>query len=179
MKSKEQYAEHIAHLAAEFLSRESNRTSLITVTRADVTDKMTVANIYCSVFPESDEANALIFLKRMAGECKQYLMHEHRMVRVPHINFVIDYGEKNRVRLEEISKVTPKEGEVVTTPTPNAPLSQTTVVKKSIQKIAVKKPHTQKKKLAKTTSKKGVKKKPVMKKGVSKKPAKKKTNKKR
>ena len=110
MKTKEQYAEHIAHLAAAFLSRESNRTSLITVTRADVTDKMTVATIYCSVFPESEEPNALIFLKRMAGEFKHHLMHERSMVRVPHIDFVIDFGEKNRIRLEEISKITPKEG---------------------------------------------------------------------
>jgi ribosome-binding factor A len=112
MKNKEQYAEHIAHKAADFLSRESNRTSLITVTRADVTEKMSVVHVYCSVFPESDEANAYIFLQRKAGEFRQYLMHEQKMVRVPHVNFVIDLGEKNRVRLEEISKITPKEGEV-------------------------------------------------------------------
>ncbi len=149
MKSKEQYAEHIAHLAAQFLSRESNRTSLITVTRADVTDKMTVANVYCSVFPESEEANALIFLKRMAGECKQYLMHEHRMVRVPHINFEIDYGEKNRVRLEEISKITPKEGEtfpaqIFSPLEKKQPVRKRAekkeVVKKATKKSAVKKP---------------------------------------
>jgi ribosome-binding factor A len=145
MKSKEQYAEHIAHLAAEFLSRESNRTSLITVTRADVTDKMTVANIYCSVFPESDEANALIFLKRMAGECKHYLMHEHRMVRVPHINFVIDYGEKNRVRLDEVSKVTPKEGEVmVTAPRIAEPQKKKVVKKTGKKRVAPKKSSTKK-----------------------------------
>jgi ribosome-binding factor A len=146
MKSKEQYAEHIAHLAAQFLSRESNRTSLITVTRADITEKMTVANIYCSVFAESDEASALIFLKRMAGECRQYLMHEHKMVRVPHINFEIDYGEKNRVRLDEIAKITPKEGEVM------VKTAQT-----ALQQPLVKKPKgpatTKKQKTIKKTSK--------------------------
>ncbi len=134
MKTKEQYAEHIAHLAAAFLSRESNRTSLITVTRADVTDKMTVATIYCSVFPESEEPNALIFLKRMAGEFKHYLMHEHLMVRVPHINFEIDFGEKNRLRLEEVAKITPKEGEVMVA----APK------KRTVKKVATKKAQTSK-----------------------------------
>ncbi len=157
MKSKEQYAEHIAHLAAQFLSRASNRTSLITVTRADVTDKMTVATVYCSVFPESEEANAHIFLKRMAGECKQYLMHEHRMVRVPHINFEIDYGEKNRVRLEEISKITPKEGEVmVTAPHAAEPLKQKAPKKAPKKKATLKKAPAKKTAALKKTAPKKV-----------------------
>lgn len=139
MKNKDQYAEHIAHLAAQFLSRESNRTSLITVTRATVTEKMSVVSVYCSVFPESDEAHALIFLKRMAGEFRQYMMHEHRMVRVPHVNFEIDYGEKNRVRLEEISKFIPKVGE------PAVIVPEKKTVKKVATKKAVPKPKAKKK----------------------------------
>lgn len=143
MKNKDQYAEHIAHLAAEFLSRESNRTSLITVTRALVTEKMTVVSVYCSVFPESDEANALIFLKRMAGEFRQFMMHEHRMVRVPHVNFEIDYGEKNRVRLEEISKLVPKEG------APAVVVPEKKMVKKVVAKKTAAKPKPKKKEASK------------------------------
>ena len=116
MKHKEQFTEHIAHLAAQFISRESNRTSLITVTRAEISDKLSAITIMVSVFPESDEENATIFLKRLAGPFRHYLQENARMMRVPHITFEIDYGEKNRLRLEEIAKTIPAEGAIVETP---------------------------------------------------------------
>jgi ribosome-binding factor A len=104
MDHSKQREEHIAHLAAQFLNRESNRTSLITVTRASINDKATVCAIFVSILPVSEEANAEIFLKRMAGPLKQYIQHEGGMQRVPHIAFVIDAGEKNRARIEELSQ---------------------------------------------------------------------------
>ena len=104
MKNADQRTEHIAHLAAQFLNRESNRTSLITVTRAILSDTGTSCTIFVSVLPVSGEPAAKIFLMRMAGPLKQYLMHEGGVQRAPHIMFEIDAGEKNRVRIEELSK---------------------------------------------------------------------------
>ena len=99
----------------------------------------------------------------MAGECKHYLMHEHRMVRVPHINFVIDYGEKNRVRLEEISKVTPKEGEVVVTQVQTTQQPPTAVAKKTTKKLVMQKKVQKKTALKRKTKTKNTSKKLVRK----------------
>jgi ribosome-binding factor A len=126
MKHKEQLAEHLAHLAAQFISRESNRTSLITVTRAEISDKLSAITIMVSVFPESDEENATIFLKRLAGPFRHYLQENARMMRVPHITFEIDYGEKNRLRLEEIAKTIPAEGAPNPAPTKRSARAKTT-----------------------------------------------------
>lgn len=103
MDHKLQLSEHIAHLAAQFINLQSNRTSLITVTRAHITDKQTVCTIFVSVLPEKEEPAAYIFLQRMAGPLKQYIMQKGGIHRVPHIAFQIDMGEKNRARIDEIS----------------------------------------------------------------------------
>ena len=59
-----QIAEALAHHAAMFFTRESNGTSLITVTRADVSPDLKNATVYISVLPESAEQKALEFAKR-------------------------------------------------------------------------------------------------------------------
>lgn len=107
MKSKEQFAEHIAHLAAKFISRESNRTSLITITRAEINDKKTVCSVFFSVFPEAEEKNAEIFMKRSAGDLRTFLQREEGVFRVPHIEMVLDVGEKHRRKIDELSRTIP------------------------------------------------------------------------
>lgn len=104
MDHKKQRSEHIAHLAAQFINRESNRTSLITVTRAELSDKGTTCAIFVSILPAKEEENAMIFLMRMAGELKHFIMEHGGMQHVPHITFLVDVGEKNRQRIEDISK---------------------------------------------------------------------------
>ena len=107
MKNKEQFAEHIAHLTAKFISRESNRTNLITITRAEINEKKTVCTIFFSVFPESDEANAQIFMKRAASGLREFLQREQGVFRVPHLEMQLDLGDKNRQRIEALSKTIP------------------------------------------------------------------------
>lgn len=96
--------EHIAHLAADFLGRESNRQSLITVTRADVSPDYSKSAIYVTVLPESAEEDALNFLKRKRAEFKQYVKDHATLRKVPFFDFVLDTGEKHRQRLDEISR---------------------------------------------------------------------------
>jgi ribosome-binding factor A len=108
MKSKEQFAEHIAHLAAKFISRASNRTSLITITRAEINDKKTVCTVYFSVLPDAEEASASIFMKRMAGDLRTFLQREENVFRVPHLEMELDLGDKHRRKIDELSKTMPK-----------------------------------------------------------------------
>ncbi len=94
---------YIREVAADFVSRNSNRTSLITVTRVEMSLDTKSANVFISVLPENKEGEALEFLKRQRGDFRKYLGEKIRMYPLPYIDFLIDAGEKNRQRLEEIS----------------------------------------------------------------------------
>ena len=89
--------------AAEFLLRESNRQSLITVTRVTMSDKLTKATILITVLPEDKEEYALEFARRNRSEFREYLKGHTRLQRLPTVDFQIDFGEKNRQRIDEIS----------------------------------------------------------------------------
>jgi len=88
--------------AAEFVSRESNRTSLITVTSLSLSSDFSKATVMVSVYPETGEKEALDFLKRKRGELRNYLGKRIKTKRIPFVDFEIDRGEKNRQHLEEI-----------------------------------------------------------------------------
>lgn len=89
-------------VAATFVSGVSNRQSLITVTRTELSDKQDRVTFFVSVFPESAEEVALGFLMRKRSECREQLKSSIVMGRVPHVEFAIDKGEKLRNRVDEL-----------------------------------------------------------------------------
>lgn len=91
----------IQDLASKFLSRESNRLSLITVTAVTLSKKKDTANILISVFPNEKEAEALDFVKRKRSDFREFVKENSRLARIPFFDFKIDVGEKNRQRVEE------------------------------------------------------------------------------
>jgi ribosome-binding factor A len=93
----------IRELAAEFLQRESNGTSLITVTRVTLANRMTKAIIMITVLPVEMQDDALQFVRRKRQEFKEYFKSRARIGRIPLFDFALDIGEKNRQRLDEIS----------------------------------------------------------------------------
>lgn len=95
-------SEKIAHLAGEFLARESNRTSLITVTRADISPDLKRGTIYLSVLPESEEQKALDFAKRNLSEFREFVRAKSVLRFLPVFDFVLDIGEKNRQRVSDL-----------------------------------------------------------------------------
>lgn len=103
-KRHTQIEQELAHMAANFFARESNRESLITVTRAILSPDEKKATIYFSVLPELREESALFFAKRMRGEFRAYLKKESRISAHPFIDFEIDLGEKNRQRIESLTQ---------------------------------------------------------------------------
>ncbi len=94
--------EELAHAVAQFLNRESNRQSLITVTRVSLNDARTVLTVFVSVFPETEGEHALEFLLRMRHECHEYLLKHTRPARSLGVRFALDAGEENRQRIDEI-----------------------------------------------------------------------------
>ncbi|MBL4644825.1 MAG: ribosome-binding factor A [Candidatus Pacebacteria bacterium] len=101
-QKQQQISEQIAHIAAEFLGRESNRQSLITVTRADVSPDMAKSTIYFTVMPTSYEDTVLEFARRQRAEFRNYIKKKTQMRRIPFFNFEIDAGEKHRQHLDTL-----------------------------------------------------------------------------
>ena len=99
-----QVSERIAQLAGEFLERESNHQALITVTRATVSPDLKNATIFLSVLPASEEEHALAFAKRHLSDFREYARTRAVMKFLPFFDFKIDDGEKNRQRIDELTR---------------------------------------------------------------------------
>lgn len=89
-------------IAGEFVARTANRTSLITVTRVVTDEKHNSARIFISVLPETQEHAAADFLNRNVHEFKEFVLERLRIGRLPRFTFIIDIGEKNRQRVDEL-----------------------------------------------------------------------------
>lgn len=90
-------------LAAEFIRDNSGKTSLVTVTRVELYPAGKEGKIYFTTLPEDQEDTVLRFLERKAPEFKHYVREHSRIGIVPHLVFKIDYGERNRQRLDTLS----------------------------------------------------------------------------
>ena len=96
----------IKQLTAEFLARESNRASLITVTDFTLDKRDEHGLIYISVLPEEAEASALKFANRKLHELREFIGERIKVRRVPRLAFEIDKGIKN---FNDISEMLIKE----------------------------------------------------------------------
>lgn len=94
----------IHRLAAQFILEEGGKTSLVTVTRVELYPAGKEGKIYFTTLPEDQEDTVLKFLERKAPEFKHYVRENSRIGIVPHLVFKIDYGERNRQRLDQIPK---------------------------------------------------------------------------
>jgi len=91
---KEKVAEEIQHLAGRFVSLESNRDAMITVTHTIISDDAKYATVMVTVFPDSKERAVLEFLKRKRKEFKEFVKDNSKIGRVPFFDFEIDIGQK-------------------------------------------------------------------------------------
>ena len=102
MERREKLANLIKELGAQFLERESNNTSLITVTSCSVSPDLKRATIFITVLPDDKEAAALEFVKRKRGALREYLKKKMKIKIIPFIDTQIDLGEKNRQKIDEL-----------------------------------------------------------------------------
>ena len=103
-----QVAESIAHLAGEFFARNpptgGASGSLVTVTRAELSDDFKSVLVLLSILPQAEEQAALKFAKRARSDFREYVKVHSFFHPVPTIDFEIDYGEKNRQRVDELTR---------------------------------------------------------------------------
>jgi len=98
----EKIAHTVKELTAQFLGRENDRTSLITVTGATVSPDLKRGTIFITVFPASKEEAALGFAKRKLGELREFLKENIPIKIIPFLDVAIDQGEKNRQKIDEL-----------------------------------------------------------------------------
>ena len=99
-----QVSQAIAQLAGEFLERENPTGALVTVTHATLTPDMKQATVYLSVLPATREAEALAAAKRARTDFRSYIKDKSFLHPLPFVDFEIDYGEKNRQRIDELTR---------------------------------------------------------------------------
>ena len=101
-RKDEKSREIVRALAADFVQRESNQTSMITVTDVEMGDQGRNATIYFTVLPQDKEAVVTEFLIRKRVEFQQYARDHSRLGRLPLFDFALDRGEKHRQRIDEL-----------------------------------------------------------------------------
>ena len=99
---QEKVAQFIKQLSAEFLGRENNNTSLITVTNCTVSPDLKHGTLFITVFPETKEAAALEFAKRKRSDLREVLKKNMQIKSIPFMEIEIDRGEKNRQKIDEL-----------------------------------------------------------------------------
>ena len=102
IQRNEKVANLLKELGAQFLERENNNTSLITVTSCTVSPDLKRATIFITVLPDEKEHNALDFAKRKRGEMRTYFKKNIQIKIIPFVDIQIDRGEKNRQKIDEL-----------------------------------------------------------------------------
>jgi len=100
---RERVSEVLRQMAADFVLREATPASLITITRAEMNPSGKSAQIFFTTLPEAQQNTALKFLERKGSEFHAFVRKNSKIGIIPHLSWKIDYGERNRQRLDELS----------------------------------------------------------------------------
>ncbi|MBI3888804.1 ribosome-binding factor A [Candidatus Nomurabacteria bacterium] len=102
----EKVANNIKELTAQYLGRENNKSSLITVTGCTVSPDLKRATIFITVLPDSKQDAALFFVKRNLKDVREFLKENLAIKIIPFLDVEIDLGEKNRQKIDELLRKT-------------------------------------------------------------------------
>lgn len=99
---QEKMSKEMTRVASTFISENSNRSSLITITRTDISPDFKNITFYVSILPVDTQETAILFLNRKRSDLKHYLKKNLATRVIPFVTFKADEGEKNRQRIEEL-----------------------------------------------------------------------------
>ncbi|MBI3573675.1 ribosome-binding factor A [Candidatus Kaiserbacteria bacterium] len=89
-KKDDRLASALHTAAAEFINRESNRRSLITVTRVEWPEGERGARVFISVFPQKNTHAAMDFLTRQHDAFMAFLKKSVKLHVLPYVTFLPD-----------------------------------------------------------------------------------------
>jgi ribosome-binding factor A len=103
MNSKlEKINKEMKKLFAQFIERESNKESLVTVTRCEISSDRKNIDVLVSVFPVEMEEKVVKFLDRRKWDARDYMKKRIQTRVIPFVHFKIDAGEKNRQKIDQL-----------------------------------------------------------------------------
>ena len=99
----------LIEIIGNFVREEANTDPLITVTDLDISpDRHNVTVLFTTV-PDTRQDDALIFLKRKGTDLRNYVKKHGRLKSIPNFDFRVDYGERHRQHIDELSQEINKE----------------------------------------------------------------------
>jgi len=75
---------------------------MITLTNIDLSPDGRRAIVFITTIPDGKEDDALIFLKRNGTDMRNYLKKKARIRHIPHLDFMVDAGEKHRQHMDDL-----------------------------------------------------------------------------
>lgn len=99
--------EHVA----TYVLHEANPNPMITITRVDMSPDLKRAIVFFTTIPDGREEDALIFLKRNGTDLRRYLKQKSLFKRIPHLDFMVDAGERHRQHIDEVMQQIEKQKE--------------------------------------------------------------------
>lgn len=104
-RRQEKINSFIRELVSEFILKKiAVKNALITTTRADISSNLRNLKIFITVYPEKEENKALKELKNHYREWQEHLANNLKIKFLPYSEFLIDKGEKNRMKIEKLLK---------------------------------------------------------------------------
>ncbi len=86
---------------SDWITRNGNRRSLITLTRAEFSNDHKKLHVYYTVIPESQESPANEFLNRQIHSMRDFIK-KHAKLEPTFFTFVLDKGERNREHISDL-----------------------------------------------------------------------------
>jgi len=92
----------VKEIASSYIGANSGNTSLITITRAEISDDGKNATIYFTCLPQDKEDAAFGFLKRHRGEIRKEIKKRLQTHTIPFLDVSIDHGEHMKQKIDQI-----------------------------------------------------------------------------
>jgi ribosome-binding factor A len=101
----------IQEIVAKYVQQEANTNPLITITSVTIAPDYRRATVFFTTIPDDRESDAQIFLKRSAGDIRHHLMKKCNLKIIPHLEFMLDVGERHRQHIDELANRIKEEDE--------------------------------------------------------------------
>lgn len=99
---QERINKEMKKLFANFIEKESNKESLVTVTRCIISSDRKNIEVMVSIYPTDHEKKVINFLDRRKWDARDYMKKRIQTRVIPFVHFKIDTGEKNRQKIDKL-----------------------------------------------------------------------------
>ena len=106
---KDRFKSILIEIVGNFVREEANTDPLITVTDLDISPDRRNVTVLFTTIPDERQDDALIFMQRKGTELRNYVKKHGRLKNIPNFSFRVDFGERHRQHIDELSQEINKE----------------------------------------------------------------------